>query len=108
MSSSERAIVTVRLEGVTTAWDVETPVDLPITDLGRAIAETLGWPAQPYVVFADPPGRMLAADETLAKAGVCDGAWLTLRPGLGPDDAHGPATQPAAPGYVWKRIDGDA
>jgi hypothetical protein len=98
----ERAIVSVRLDGSTNEWDVEVPPDIPATRLARGIADALGWEPLPYVVFAEPPGRALADDETLANVGAWDGALLTLRVGT---PRLTPPTQQPPHGYIWKRID---
>ena len=81
MTQADRAIVTVRLEATGETCDVEVPVNVPAAPLGMAIAQALGWPTDAYVVWAEPPGRALADDETLAAAGAWEGARLMLRVG---------------------------
>lgn len=74
-----KAIVTVTCEGVPHALDLEVPVDVDAAGLARAAARAFGQTGE-YRVDAVPPGRPLRPTETLAEAGVWDGAWLLLRP----------------------------
>jgi hypothetical protein len=104
MTSSDRAIVTVQLDGTAETHDVEVPVNVPAAGLGAAIADALGWSLQAYAVWAEPPGRALADDETLADAGAWEGAHLILLTGGHAVEA---AERTDQPGYVWKRLDPD-
>lgn len=105
MTHTARAIVSVRLDDGGEAHDVEVPVNIPSALLGAAIAAALGWPEQAYAVWAEPPGRALAGDETLADAGAWEGAQLVLR--AGSTSGEGDEGAAGQPGYVWKRLDRD-
>lgn len=74
-----KAIVTVTCEGSPHALDLEVPVDVDVAGLARSAARAFGQTGE-YQVDAVPPGRPLRPTETLAEAGVWDGAWLLLRP----------------------------
>jgi hypothetical protein len=99
-----RAIVSVRRLDLERTIDLELATHRPVADLAGSITEALGWEGT-LEIFADPPGRELRAAESLAEAGVWDGAMLILR---APGDASLAATTMATPGpaYNWKRIDG--
>jgi hypothetical protein len=74
-----KAIISVTCEGVPYALDLELPVDVDAAGLARSAARAFGQSGA-YQVDAIPPGRPLRPTETLAEAGVWDGAWLRLRP----------------------------
>lgn len=77
----ERAIVTVQAPEVAHARDLEVPVQLAAAQLAELLAAALGVPGGGgYQIAAYPLGRVLQAGETLASAGVWDGAWLVLQP----------------------------
>jgi hypothetical protein len=79
-----RVCVTVSNERTAPAFDVELPAEIPILQLDRLVSHGLGWDVdalgQPlrHSIFADPPGRVLASQETLAAAKVWDGSALKL------------------------------
>lgn len=62
--------------------DYEIPSDMTARNIIRSLAEVLKLPpntaAVTYHVMAEPPGRYLAAEETLEEAGVFDGAVLRI------------------------------
>lgn len=68
-------------------FDLELPADLPATQLIPLIITGLGWQApgdsrpEACTLVAQPPGRALRPDETLAEAGAWDGAALTVLAG---------------------------
>ncbi|HNR97051.1 MAG TPA: EsaB/YukD family protein [Anaerolineae bacterium] len=83
---SDRAIVTVKVQGEARVRDLEVPTDIAASRLLELITEALrlkvdaGGQTIDFSLDAHPPGRTLLPDETLASAGVWDGAWLVLRP----------------------------
>jgi len=78
----ERVIVTVKRDGDQDANDLEVPTGLPIRQLASIISRSLGWAfdaqGRPihFDIGAQPPGRILKDDETLAQVGAWDGSWL--------------------------------
>jgi len=89
----ERVIVSLIRRGEGKELDLEVPVDIPAGALVQEIALALGWD-DCSEIYADPPGRVLQPSETLAQAGVWDGARLFLQPrGM----AGGPSSPPAPP-----------
>ncbi len=137
----QRVIVTVKRQNEARVRDLEVPADVEAERLSRMIAQALRWESdlagQPveYEIVAEPPGRPLRPQESLAEAGAWDGAWLTLRPlgaALPPPipkpaassvPASGPVTgwrsldlpsgqkrepdksPPETSGFVWKQLD---
>ena len=76
-----RAIVTAKLTGAEFGLDLDVPVDVEVSRLVPVLAGALsGAEGQPYRLEAQPLGRALQPEETLAGAGVWDGAWLLLIP----------------------------
>jgi hypothetical protein len=63
-------------------FDLEVPAEIPAMQLERLIAHGLKWDvdvnglALRHSIFADPPGRVLGTQETLADARVWDGSSL--------------------------------
>lgn len=82
----ERVIVTVKRPDLERTWDLEVPSTLESMRLADMIIKAMHWTGDSddqlvqYALAADPPGRRLAPAETLAEAGVWDGACLTLEP----------------------------
>jgi hypothetical protein len=80
-----RVIVTVKLQGETPVCDLEVPAEVEAGRLAEMIAQALRWESdragQPiqYEIMAEPPGRVLHAQESLAEAGAWDGAWLVFQ-----------------------------
>ena len=58
----------------------------PVSSWEGLIAEALHWAnvdddkSVSYRIFADPPGRRLVPEESLATVGAWDGSYLTLEP----------------------------
>ncbi len=81
-----RVIVTVEREGEARGRDLEVPAEVEAQRLAAMIADALGWDqgttgwSISYEILAEPPGRALAPDESLADAGAWDGARLVFRP----------------------------
>lgn len=79
-----KAIVTVMRRGDQRAWDVEVPTDIPARKLVQMIVQAMGWETAPsgqpvsYRAIVKPAERALLPHESLADAGVWDGAWLVL------------------------------
>ena len=77
-----RVCVTVGNERTAPPFDLEVPAEIPAMQLERLIAHGLGWDVDVnglrlrHSIFADPPGRVLAREETLADARVWDGSTL--------------------------------
>jgi uncharacterized ubiquitin-like protein YukD len=81
----QRVIVTVECQERAKVLDLEVPSDVESKRLADMIAHALRWqvrsegPQAEYEIKAEPPGRVLAPEETLAEAGVWDGAYLTIQ-----------------------------
>ena len=66
--------------------DLEVPAEVDSAQLTRLIAEALHWDGdaagvqQDYDIVALPLGRPLQPEESLASAGIWDGAWLVFHP----------------------------
>jgi len=81
----QRAIVTVKRQQESRVRDLEVPTDVDAGRLAQMIAQALHWESdaagQPieYEIMADPPGRVLAPEESLADAGAWDGSWLVFQ-----------------------------
>lgn len=79
-------IVNVSRDDDAQQYDLEVPADLESAALVEGIMHALGWETDPYglpiryQVWADPPGRVLAGQETLGEAGAWDGARLEFQP----------------------------
>jgi hypothetical protein len=77
-----RVCVTVSNEQNAPSFDLEVPAEVPAMQLERLIAHSLQWDvdsnglALRHSIFADPPGRVLGTQETLADAKVWDGSSL--------------------------------
>lgn len=103
----ERLIVSISRRGEG-ELDLEVPADLPVGDLIQELTLALGWD-QRGQIYADPPGRVLAPNETLAQAGVWEGARLLFQ---SQEDHGGPRPSlppPAPPGEGpvrgWRPLD---
>lgn len=93
----QRVIVTVKRQGEARVRDLEVPAEVEAGRLAEMIARALHWDSdqagQPiqYEIMAEPPGRTLHTQESLADAGVWDGAWLVFQP---PGGAPSPRPSP--------------
>lgn len=82
----QRVIVTVKRQNEARVRDLEVPAEVESERLSSMIARALRWErnsaGQPleYEIMAEPPGRVLAPQESLAEAGAWDGSWLVLQP----------------------------
>ncbi len=119
----DTAIISVIRFGEQQERDLEVPTGIPVADLKREICLALGWDAN-LEVYAAPPERVLSPVETLAQAGVRDGAFLVFhpqgtRPSYSLTISIGPFTEssttPAPPTYSppaegpvkgWRSLDG--
>ncbi len=107
----ERVIVTVKRADREWMHDLELPADVPLAQMVPMLLQVLRWPFNPgaplggYGVEARPPGRTLTAGETLAQAGIWDGAWLVLHadPLLVDEARFGADAAGAKTG--WRRLD---
>lgn len=79
----EKVIVTVMRAGEPVGLDLEVPAELEAGALARLIAacfdQAVPEPDRSWQLEAHPPGRPLQPQESLASAGVWDGAWLMLK-----------------------------
>ncbi len=104
----ERIIVSLSRRGDGQELDLEVPVDLPVGTLIQEIGLALGW-GDRGEIYADPPGRILYPHETLAQAGVWDGARLLFQEqGYGgPPPSPPRSTPPGGEGPVrgWRPLD---
>jgi hypothetical protein len=91
---SPRVLVTVRRDEDVEGRDLELPASLPASDLRRLIGHGLEWPASTAdaTVRVEPGGRVLGERESLAEAGVRDGAWLVF--GAQPEPLLGAPVSP--------------
>jgi Tol biopolymer transport system component len=87
---------------------VTLPDDVPLAQLIPALARKLGLPEGEYVLTVEETGAPLAAGDTLAGAGVSEGATLRLERSVveGPPAELAPPPVPIAPkarlpGWVW-------
>lgn len=82
----QRAIVTVKLEGSDQEFDLEVPAELPSQELANLITFNLRPDRAQQQEFAirclkpEPLRRTLRSDESLAAAGLWDGAYLMIEP----------------------------
>ncbi|HYG58776.1 MAG TPA: EsaB/YukD family protein [Symbiobacteriaceae bacterium] len=81
-----KVLVTVTCEDAPFGLDLELPADVAVRGFVDAVAQVFR--QQPgvsmqaeYRVEACRAARILGPDETLARAGVWDGAWLHLQRG---------------------------
>lgn len=111
----DHVLVTVKRVNEARVRDIMLPSDMPIGQLAALLAEKLEWNRdandQPvsYMVEADPPGRYLRQDETLAQAGAWDGSWLVFHPRVGGAANAAGLNVPDAPGGKsplrgWSRL----
>lgn len=97
-------IASVKRENEPTECDLVIPSEIPSSQLAVLIAEALDWQhdadegAINYQIVADPPGRVLTANETLADAGAWDGARLIFQR-IG-SDFSSPKRQQKSPGIA--------
>lgn len=98
----QRVIVTVKRQDEARVRDLEVPAEVEAGRLAEMIACALRWESDPagqpiqYEIMAEPPGRILGAQESLAEAGAWDGAWLVLQP-LGEEPSAPPPSSPPGP-----------
>ena len=77
-----RVIVSVRLDSEKCGRDLEVPAEIGARQLAATVAKALSWSDDPlvhYSVRAEPAGRELGDDESLASAGLWDGTHLVFR-----------------------------
>ncbi len=105
----DRAIVSVKKDGDVEAHDLEVPTGMPVRQLALIISRALGWALDPqgrpvhFDVGAQPPGRILNDEETLAQVGAWDGSWLIFyKKQLMPAQTEGPMKGLAG---TWKSIE---
>jgi hypothetical protein len=78
----DRVIVTIKREGDSQSRDLEVPTNMPVRQMASIISRALGWEMDAqgrqvqFQVGAQPPGRILQDEETLADVQAWDGAWL--------------------------------
>jgi len=78
----DRVIVTIKREGESLSRDLEVPTNMPIRQMASIISRSMGWEMDEqgrqvqFQIGAQPPGRILRDDETLADVEAWDGSWL--------------------------------
>ena len=98
----QRVIVTVKRKDENKVRDLEVPAEVEAGRLTEMIAQALRWETDPagqpirYEIIAEPPGRVLHAQESLAEAGAWDGAWLVFHP-VGDTSSAPPEPEPTPP-----------
>ncbi len=108
----ENVIVSVKRADVDWSWDLEVPAEVPMSRLAPLIARALRWavaedqPMGGYQVESQTPTRPLAPQDTLAGAGVWDGAWLTFYPGPLVTERPEIELPTDSPSRGWRRLDG--
>lgn len=103
-----QVIVTVRRADEAAGRDLEVPAEVDAATLAGLIASALQWNTMvPYQIEVPALDLVLQGTESLAQAGVWDGALLVLRP-EGPAVRAAGAGQPRGPqpggGYAWKPV----
>jgi hypothetical protein len=99
----ERVVVTVKRQGEARVRDLEVPAEVEAGRLAELVAEALRWEVDAagqrlhYEIEAHPLGRTLQPGESLAAAGVWDGAWLVFRVPGGGVPAGGRSAQRSTP-----------
>jgi hypothetical protein len=93
----ERVVVTVWHQGEAEARDLELPAEIPAAELAALVARALQWDGA-FRIEVYPTGRVLTPYDTLAAAGVWDGAWLLFHPAQ-------PQAAPAAPVVGWRPLE---
>jgi hypothetical protein len=80
-----RIIVHARQAEDARGHDLEIPAEMPISELERIIPDVLNWPPC-RGIHVEGTGQVLGANETLASAGVWDGASLVFGSRMGRSD----------------------
>lgn len=99
--TAQRVVVAVEWPGDAHIHDLEVPSDVPSARLVWLIAQALGYDLENVggsdgvQLHADPPGRSISRTETLAQAGVANGASLRVDASLGSPAALSTASVPA-------------
>ena len=111
-----QVIVSVRRDGVAAdrVRDLEVPAEMPSGELASLIVKSLGWHSNDqltadYRLVAEPPGKLLAVDESLADAGAWDGAWVTVFPPgtqYSPPHKDDKKVQPPHQDFIGAGVDG--
>jgi hypothetical protein len=111
----ERVIVTVKRAGEARVRDLEVPAEVKATQLTDLIAGALQWQSDAagqalrYEIKAEPLGRLLQPQESLADAGVWDGSWLVFQPVGGAvwqDASHQPPKRSESPAAAATPVSG--
>jgi len=118
----QRVIVTVKRQREARVRDLEVPAEVKAGRLAEMIARAMRWESDPagqpirYEIMAEPPGRILNPQESLAEAGAWDGAWLVFQPcgertsAPPPSPPPGPIAPPVSTGGPvsgWRPLDID-
>ena len=78
----EKVIVTVKIQGVNGTKDIEIPTDMKVREfIENSLSVYLGTSApnpDRVRLKAEPSGKMLVGDDTIAESGVWDGYTMTL------------------------------
>jgi hypothetical protein len=103
-----RVIIRVRREGESEVFDLEAPAEVPAEQLSDMLARARGWERTKtgqltgYTLVKGGVGQVLRGQETLADAGIWEGAEVILRPKSGPPErVLQPATLVSAGGRQY-------
>ena len=105
----DHVVVTVKRANEARVRDILLPAHMPIAELADILARKLEWDRDAdnrevvYDVVAEPPGRLLRKDETLAQAGAWDGSWLVFHPQGSVPEAAG-QSESKSPVVRWSRL----
>jgi hypothetical protein len=86
----ETVILTIEMNDASAAYDLETPIDIPVSELINASAKLFNldietqedldeWEMRMRSPRSPDQTSILELDQILAEAGVRDGFWLVLR-----------------------------
>ena len=76
-----RVVVQARFEGDGQSYDLEVPAECPSRELAFRVSRAMAWNplTRPFEIVVQPSGRVLPPGDSLADAGLWDGAELLFR-----------------------------
>lgn len=83
--------------------DLDLPAEVTADTLVKELAFSLGW-EDSLEVLIEPLGRVLGPSETLAQAGIQDGARLLLQPRGSSAAPLAPSPSPETPFQGWRPL----